>query len=429
MLILSEFSNEEAEQILLGSLIMGNHNLSKVSDILKSDHFFFDSNKKIYEVILRKINLENVAADMVTLTAFFKELPEGFDYLKCLMAQASHIVSLRSYALELIELAGKRTLAVGLHELNEEIRGSSIDILVTKMQNLLSSLDSETSEVEIFDGGSLEQSLLNAWQDGSSSMIIPSGISKLDEMLNGGFTIDKLYTIGAAPGVGKTSFAQQVIINALEKGIGTLFFSMEMERKNLFVRFLAMFCKVNPFRILINRIFKHEQDSFDDALKKWNSLKSNYFMTEKGHLSLKKMESTLKRKLKANPVKLVVVDYIQIMELRDGNNFNEASLIKENVRGLKELATKYHVCVISLSQIVKDALGGKPGLKSLKGSGGIAEDSDCVINLWTEPTEAEAEGKKIKLVNVEIAKNRNGMLGSLSVNFDGEFNIFTEKNF
>jgi replicative DNA helicase len=244
--------------------------------------------------------------------------------------------------------------------------------------------------------------------------------------LNGGFTIDKLYTIGAAPGTGKTSMAQQIIINALEKKFGVLFISMEMERKNLFVRFLASFNSINPFRMLINNIFKHETDKFDLSLKRWNSLKENYFMTE-GTLSLKKIESTLKRKIKTNPIKLLVVDYIQIMELRDCKNISEASLIKENIRGLKELATKYHVCTIALSQLTKDMLGGKPGLKALKGSGGMGEDSDCVINLWTDSD--DMEDSAIKPVNIEVAKNRNGMKGGLVVNFDGEFNRFTENKF
>jgi replicative DNA helicase len=421
-----KFTNSHEEQILLGSLIMQNELLQKVSDILKPEHFYFDSNQKIYDEILKKVNMEKTAADFITLRPFFQTLPEGLKYLSSLMGYASSIIPIRDYAFNLAELATKRRLSVGFIELASNLETSSSEEIVLKIKDLIASIDSDSSEIEIFDGEGLEQSLMDSWKDGSSSIIIPSGIDKLDKMLNGGFAIDKLYTIGAAPGTGKTSMAQQIILKALEKKFGVLFISMEMERKNLFVRFLASFNSINPFRILINNIFKHETEKFDDSLKRWNNLKENYFMTE-GTMSLKKIESTLKRKIKTNPIKLLVVDYIQIMEMRDSKNMSEASLIKENIRGIKELATKYHVCAIALSQITKDALGGKPGLKALKGSGGIGEDSDCVINLWTDSE--DGEDKPTKAINIEVAKNRNGMKGGLVVNFDGEFNRFTENNF
>jgi replicative DNA helicase len=427
MINLEKYTNQKEEQIVLGSLIMKNSDLQKVSDILKMDHFRHDSNQRIYEEILNKVNKYGVAADIITLRSFFSNLPEGIEYLNHLASIASVIIPIRDYAFNLRELSEKRDLLFGFHEIIDLLETKSPDEIVSKVQDLISSIDSESSEVEIFDGDSMEQSLLDGWRDGSSNIIMPSGIKKLDDMLNGGFTIDKLYTIGAAPGTGKTSFAQQVIINALEKEYGVLFVSMEMERKNVFSRFLANFSSINPFRIIINNIFNHEQDRFEFALKKWQGLKSNYFMTEKGHLTLESIEKTLKRKLKTNPIKLIVVDYIQIMQLRDSRNMSEASLIKDNVRGLKDIATKYGVAVIALSQITKNALGEKPGLKSLKGSGGIGEDSDCVINLWTDSEETEQ--KKIKTVNVEVAKNRNGAQGSLVINFDGEFNKFTENNF
>ena len=421
-----QHSNIEAEQSILGLLIMHNEALQKVSDILKVDHFYSESHQKIYDEILKKINLEKGIADLITLRPFFGTLPEGKDYLGQLV-NVSSIMPIRDYAFSLVELSEKRKLLAGFHEMIVLLESKNSADVVAKAQDLIASIDSDTIEVEIFDGEAMEQSLIDGWKDGTSNIIIPTGLPNLDSMLNGGFTVAKLYTIGAAPGTGKTSLSQQIMINALEKEYGVLFISMEMERKNIFARFLASFASINPFRIVINNIFHHEQDKFDYALKKWNSLKSNYFMTEKGNLTLVQIENTLKRKLKANPIKLMVVDYLQIMQLRDAKNMSEASLIKENVNGLKNLATKYNISIIQLSQLTKDAIGGKPGLRALKGSGGIGEDSDCVINLWTDSEDNEQ--KKIKTVNVEVAKNRNGSQGNLVINFDGEFNRFTENNF
>lgn len=422
-----EHSNLEAENAILSVILHHNEALIKVSDILKADNFSDSNNQKIYEEILKKINLEKEEVDFTTMRPFFQLLPSGLDHLSHLRSINNLMNPVRTYAFSVAELSNKRDLILGFNNLLAASDEDSSSDLVAKTQDLIASTRFESKEVEIIDGDCLIESLQDSWKEGSASVIIPSGLPSLDKMLNGGFAIDRLYTIGAAPGTGKTSLAQQVIVNALEKDYGALFFSMEMERKNLLTRFLASFAQINPFRILINNIFQQEKERFDDALTKWQSLSSNYFMTEKGHLTLPEMENVLKRKLRTSPIKLVVVDYIQIMALRDARNINEASLIKENINGLQDLATKYHVSVIVLSQLAKSAIGEKPGLKALKGSGGIAEDSDCVINLWND-SEDEQQGS-VKSVNVEVAKNRNGPKGDIVINFDGEFNKFTEINF
>lgn len=421
-----EYTNIEAERSILGLLIMHNDALIKVSDILKANDFYSDSHQMIYDEILKRVNMEKEVADIITLRPFFDTLPEGGAYLNDL-ANVSGIMPIRDYAFNLIELAKKRRLLSGLHESIVLLETKSSSDVATKTQDLIASIDSDSKEIDVFDGDGMEQALVDGWKDGTSNIIIPSGVGSLDEMLNGGFTVSKLYTIAAAPGTGKTSLSQQIMVKALEKDYGVLFISMEMERKNIFARFLASFSSINPFRIVINNIFNYEQQAFDNALKKWQRLKSNYFMTEKGNMTLGQIENVLKRKLKANPIKLLVIDYLQIMQLRESKNMSEASLIKENVTGLKNLATKYNISVIQLSQLTKDAIGGRPGLRSLKGSGGIGEDSDCVINLWTDSQDTER--KKVKAINIEVAKNRNGSQGDLVVNFDGEYNRFTESNF
>jgi replicative DNA helicase len=166
---------------------------------------------------------------------------------------------------------------------------------------------------------------------------------------------------------------------------------------------------------------------FNHACQKWERFKNNILITEKGSLSISQIRSTVKRIKRKHKIDLVAVDYIQIIQTRDQKNLNEATLIKENVTALKEIAKEFNVVMVALSQITKDALGGRPGLKSLKGSGGIAEGADTVINMWTD-SDQEQEGQKNKNLNMEIAKNRNGICGTLSVNFDGEFGIFSEQN-
>lgn len=420
----TEFYNIEAEAAILGTIILNNEYLRMVEDILKTQHFYDIAHQKIYEKISTGSN------DKITLKNFFdsefyiKQLG-GSVYLSSLLAAASTVIDIRNYAFIVLENYNKRQsqelLSEGLIKLKEENCISVIDDITNK----LSALDSESSQVVIKSGKDMYDKLLINWQNKESMQPISSGIKSLDKMLNGGFCKKKLYIIGASPGSGKTSFAQQVILQALKEKIGCFFFSIEMEEENVLTRFLGFLSQINPFRILIKNIFKHEEEIFENCSREFIKLQSNFLMSDDTNISTQKIKAVLKRAKRKIPISLVVVDYIQIMQLSESkNNLSEATLIKENITALKDIAKTFDVSVIALSQITKDSLGAKPTLKALKGSGGIGEGADTVINLWIDENE-ENQSNNSK-VNFSIVKNRNGPKGDLVINFDGEFGIFTE---
>lgn len=421
------FYSQEAEEIVLGTIIVSNEYYRNVSDTLHSFHFFYPRNQLIFARIEEGIENEQIQ-NQITLKQFFESEDlikdaGGALYLANLLSVASAVVDIRHYANLIIDNYNKREQWSIYREALTNLETKSAVKVGEEVLEKVSKLENESSVVTVYDGTDMAAGLQEIWKKKPEA--IKSKIASLDKMLNGGFYAQKLYVIGAAPGCGKTSFAQQIILNALEEGKSCLFFSMEMEKENVLTRFLSAISKINPFRILLNKFFEHESDSFNHACRKWEGFKSRILITEKGSLSISQIKSTVKRIKRKHKIDLVAVDYIQIIQTRDQKNLNEATLIKENVTALKEIAKEFGVVVIALSQITKDALGGRPGLKSLKGSGGIAEGADTVINMWTDSDQEQEKSEK-KNLNLEIAKNRNGISGTLSINFDGEFGIFTE---
>lgn len=423
------FYSEEAENCVLGLIILNNSYYKSVCDSLQASHFFFPQNQAIFARLEEVIKNESLA-NSTTLKQFFDseesiKAAGGAKYLTQLLSEASSAIDIRDYANLIVDNYNKREQLATYEQAIENLKLGSATKVADQVLEKLSKMENESSVVSVFDGSDMAAGLQQIWQKKPEA--IESGIKTLDRMLNGGFFPQKLYVVGAAPGCGKTSFSQQIILSALRNGVNCLFFSMEMEKENVFTRFLSAMAKINPFRILLNNIFKHEEEKFNFACKEWEGIKDRVFITEKGSLTMAQIRATTKRIKRKHKIGLVVVDYIQIIQMRDSKNINEATLIKENVQALKELAKEFNVIVIALSQITKDALGGRPGLKALKGSGGIAEGADTVINMWTD-SDQEQEANQIKNLNLEIAKNRNGISGTLSINFDGEFGIFTEKH-
>lgn len=424
-----ELYNTEAEQILLGSIIYNNNYLNIINDFFDKEHFSSIEHKVIFEEILA-LNEQGFIADMVSLRPFFKEnliLKEvgSLDYLNSLLAVASSRVEIREYALIITELWKKRELENCINDVKEALSTNTLDFAINKIENAVKKIDVNINSVQLFDG----EEALNDWylEKDKQKVIqpIPTNIESLNKMLNGGLHKEGLYVFGAGSGTGKTFFAQNIILNALKLDYGVLFVSMEMSKRKIIARFLSILSRINSFRILINNIYNHEENDFNFALETWKSFQKKFFIVEKVSLSTKEIEFALKKALKKNPIDLIVIDYAQIMKLNLDKNFNESSLIKQNVNFLAKIAQRYKVPVFLLSQLTKDKIGDKVSLSSLKGSGGLYEDADCVIAMWND-TANQSSNTKNKVLQMEVLKNRDGLSDSVSINFNGDIGEFKE---
>jgi len=415
--------NEEAEQIILGTIIVKNMYYARVSDILEAKHFIVVDHQKIYQKIVDGLSNDDVS-DQVTLGNFFaNEINGGHEYLRQLLSKASVIVDIRKYAFQVLELAKKRQLEELLTTLNNNLESANLVDVMNQLDAGITQIDTTAENIQLFGVDDLVQDWANNIEKENNLKPIPTKLPSLDKMLNGGLQKGGLYVLAASSGGGKTFFSQNIILNALKCDLGAYFVSMEMQKRKIFTRFIAMIAQINSFRILKGNIYQHEEPILQDAIKQWEGYKKTFLITDLVKLSATKIESALKRAIRKQPIDLMVIDYAQIMELSDARNMNEASLIKENVVKLAQIAKKYDISILLLSQLTKDKISGRVGLGSLKGSGGLYEDADCVIAMWAEEDQPKNVWKKLK---IEVLKNRDGLSGGLDVDFDGEFGKFTE---
>lgn len=424
-----ELFNFEAEQVLLGTTIANNNQISRWEDILEEKHFYSLEHKIVYRKII-ELRRDNITADIITLKSTFESNDflnvGGFSYLKSLLSLATSIIDIRDYALTIIELWRKRELMTAINQLSSSINEDNVDNLLTKLDNSIKKIDDSISTLQVYNG-------LEAFEDWESkadinqeSQPIPTKLKTIDEMLNGGLHKEGLYVFGAASGTGKTFFAQNIMLNALKLNYGVLFISMEMSKRKIMARFLSILSRINSFRVLIGKIYQTETTSFSSALHTWKEYQKNFFIVEKVSLSTKEIELSLKKALRKSRIELLVIDYAQILKLREVKNINEASLIKENINALAKIAQKYKIAIFLLSQLTKDKINGKVGLGSLKGSGGLYEDADCVIAMWSSEEEQQQNKNKLKNLQMEILKNRDGMSSGISLIFNGDFGEFNQ---
>jgi len=424
------YENQEAEQIILGTAIMNNSLLLNVADILESKHFSYIEHQEIWKEFIR-IGREGATADPVTLKNFmqnntiFKDLG-GSKYLMILMQLANGVADLRSYAKTLIELWQKREFYELIENCKNELQEKSFNYLSSKLQNDILKLDSNNSASKIQSISEVITDIENDEKELLSDGFIATGFNKLDDILNGGFHKKQLCVIGARPSVGKTSIAQQLILKASQSGKRCLFISLEVDKKNVFLKFASNLVSIDGWKLQRRKLNQDELQSLQVAKEELRSL--DIFVNDSSSLNISQIENIIKKQLEISPVDIVFIDYIQIIRYLQQGNFNEASAIKENTSRLKEIAKKYDLSVVALAQINRKGVENnqEPTINDLKGSGGIEEDADVAILLHRDKNEDQSESYFSNNGKLIIAKNRHGATGIVNFEFDGKFSRFTE---
>ena len=196
---------------------------------------------------------------------------------------------------------------------------------------------------------------------------------------------------------------------------------MEMDETEIYFKSIAHMASVPAWKMQRDLKLNQAEDEAKTAAD--NDLQSMpIFVNGTDKARVNALESLLKRQLDLGPVDLVIVDYIQIIDVDQERNINQADLIKRNTTALKNMAKKYDVAVVALSQIKRND-NKEPTLEDLKGSGGIGEDADMVMILYSPDKDNKEKIRDIKMI---VRKNRWGALGEIEMRFDGEFGRFTE---
>jgi replicative DNA helicase len=424
--------NLEAEQAVLGSLLIDKNAIFKVADLLEPKDFYSPTHEKIYETIL-ELYEKRQPIDLITLTSRLKEKEllkdiGGSSYLAELtnqVATSSHVeqyasaVKEKKILRELIRASAE--IAEGVFEPSKEIE----DLLDEVEQKILSISQKSLPQnfIHLRDELKTAYERIEKLQQGGGRLRgIPTGFDELDELLSG-LQKSELIVLGARPSLGKTALALDIARNAAMKGgVPVGIFSIETSREQVVDRLVAAESQVPLWHILTGRISKDvEFEMIQGALDRLS--KTAIFIDDSPSLNIMQMRSMARRLQIEHGLGLLVVDYLQL--IRPRMNFESmVQQVTEISRSLKALARELKVPILAVSQLSRavDQRDEKvPRLSDLRESGSIEQDADVVMFIYRKDRDkADVSVEEQNIAEIRIAKHRNGPLGSIRLRFDNE---------
>jgi replicative DNA helicase len=418
----------EAEQSVLGSILIDADAILRVAEFLKPGDFYRAQHGDIYEAMLA-LHGQREPIDLVTLADELErrgrlEPSGGAGYLADLMNAVPTAVHVEHYGriverkavLRNIISAAGRIAAVGYEEANDA------EAAIDRAEGILFEVSQHRTaggfeSLSVLLGQAYDR-LEYLHEHRGQILGIPSGLSQLDALL-GGFQPSDLIVVAARPSVGKTSLALNIAQHAaVREGKKVAVFSLEMSREQLALRLLSAESGINPRPLQTG--FVDETDWSKIARVMNDMASAPMWIDDSPALSVMELR-TKARRLEAEQrgIDMVIVDYLQLMQAstpsRDGNRVQEVSEIS---RGLKQLARELKVPVIALSQLsrsVEQRTSAEPRLSDLRESGSIEQDSDVVIFLYREAE--QNPDSEVELLKAKVAKHRNGPIGEVPLQF------------
>lgn len=464
--------NLEAEQALLGAILVNNEACQRVSGFLLPEHFFEDVHGRIYEAIVKLVN-DNRTADPVKLKPYFEgdealEDVGGASYIVRLAASAATIINAEDYGRTIYDLALRREL-IGIGEdvvltaYDSPVDYPAMEQIEAAEQGLFKLADSGGHE-----GGfvpfsrSLQTAIENidaAYKDPHSLSGITTGLQSLNAKI-GGLHDSDLLILAGRPAMGKTALATNIAFNAAKryaddrmegedldrsKGAVVGFFSLEMSADQLAARILAERSGVDSEDLRRGKLNKEQFTAVVRASQELEDLP--FFIDDTPALSIAGLRTRARRLNRQHGLSLVIVDYLQLLRGsgRGHSNENRVQEISEISRGLKSLAKELSLPVIALSQLsrqVESRENKRPMLSDLRESGSIEQDADLVMFVFREeyykekekPSEGTPEHDQWQELmeslygkaEVIVGKNRHGPTGTSFLHFEKRITKFTD---
>lgn len=414
--------SREAEQSVLGGLILDNEAFERIGDVLRADHFYDSRHRKIWSAIALNI-VSHKPADVVTVhesLVGFRTAEDcgGLDYLNALAQSVPSASNIRRYAEIVREKARERALIAAADEalavaLESGPVGPKLDLITSRFneleRNQVRKMPRPMSAIAIERIEHYE-----ALEEGTAIAGWPTHIPTLNRYLNGGLRPGTVYVLAARPAVGKSSFAQSIGQALACDGLPTLFLSMEMGESEVADRGVASIGRVSYSQLLAGKMRDDGWPRVSEAIDRFSQLP--FFVDDQPSLTLREIRTKAKS---ITGLKVLIVDYLQLCAStrRDGNRNAE---IEEISRGLKTLAKELGVAIVGISQLNRDVekrVSKRPMLSDLRDSGAIEQDADVVFFLWPV-RDVEDEGRRI--VGLGVDKNRQGRTGEIALDFHGD---------
>ena len=452
-------NNIEAEQAVIGSILVSNDIFDEISTIISSINFYDPMHQKIFEAI-ESLVYKGMLANPITLKNYFEDEKDDLnvpDYLVKITKFSTSVRQAVEYSKIIYDMFVRREL-IKISE--QTIDSAKLNELDTNGQTII-----ENSERLLFDlaeKGSFNSSLVKfdeamkqtiemasaAYKNEEGIVGVPTGLRDLDDKL-GGLHQSDLIIIAGRPSMGKTSLATNIAFNAAQKlqesgkKSSIAFFSLEMSSEQLSTRIISEQARISSNDIRRGRISDEQFDKFLETSK--NIAELPLYIDETPAISIAAMSNRARRIKRLFGLDMIVVDYIQLMRGTTFNKDGRVQEISQITQGLKAIAKELAVPVVALSQLsrqVEQRDDHKPQLADLRESGSIEQDADVVMFVYREgyylqrkePREATVEhaewqakmNEVAHLAQIIIGKQRHGPIGNVTLEFEERFTKFKD---
>ena len=425
--------NSEAEQTVLASALIDDTAVEKLINLLKTDDFYYEANKEIFESI-RDVHMQNIPVDILTVSEELKKREKinfvgGFEYLAKLTENIITSKNVEAYCNIIREKSTLRKLISASNEIiekgykeNEEVH-KIIELAETRIfaisqnRNINSFVEIKDVLLEVFN--QLEERAMNK----GSITGITTGYDDLDRMTSGLQKSD-LVLLAARPSMGKTALALNIAMNAVKTGVSVALFSLEMSKEQYVQRIISMESMVESNKMRTGNL---DDEDWNRLLAVMSSV-SNYkvYIDDTASITLFEMMSKCRRLKMEKGLDLVVVDYLQLMS-GSGKNESRQQEISDISRGLKALARELNCPVLALSQLSRAPelrTDHRPIMSDLRESVAIEQDADVVMMLYRDEYYTKEESEKKGMSEVIITKQRNGPVGTVELAWISQYTKF-----
>jgi len=429
----------EAEQSLLGGLLLDNEAFDRVADLVSGEDFYREDHRRIWRHITKLIEA-NRPADVVTVAESIeasedKDKTGGAQYIASLAQTTPTSLHIRRYA----ELVRERAVQRRLAHVATQIAESALAPVGKEVAQLLDEAESKIFEIAE-SGARKDQGLLEIkpvlakvfekidhlyHRDNPSDITgVPTGYTKIDEMTSG-LQGGDLIIVAGRPSMGKTAlalnFAQFI---AVDNGLPVAIFSMEMSSTQLAQRMLGSIARVDQHKMRTGRLNDSEWSHLSDAMGRLHE--TPIFIDETGALTALEVRARARRlKRQYSKLGLIVIDYLQLMSASSQGE-NRATEISEISRSLKAMAKELDVPVVALSQLnraLEQRPNKRPQMADLRESGAIEQDADVILAIYRDEV-YNPESPDKGTAEVIILKQRNGPIGMAKLTFLGQYTRF-----
>ena len=463
--------NEEAEQALLGALLVNNKALEKVSEFLRAEHFYNPVHGRIYDAIV-KFTERGQDASPITLKNYFEKDADlshvgGGQYLSGLASSIISVANVADYGRTIYELHLRRALIAMGEDVVNDAYDHNVDLNAQQQIEQTERRLFELATAGDYKGGpvafreALTRAIAQAqvaYQREGLVTGVTTGLIDLDKKL-GGLQKSDLVILAGRPSMGKTALATNIAVSAAssyiehhgKEGAVVGFFSLEMSAEQLATRILADLSLVPSDKIRRGEVRDTDFHKFVEASHALSQVP--LFIDDTAALTLSAIRTRARRLQRQHKLGMIVIDYLQLIQGAGRSNADSrVQEVAEITRGLKAIAKELEVPVLALSQLsraVENRENKRPQLADLRESGSIEQDADVVMFVYREEyyLEREQPARRVeesedkfnqryadwqkrmedsfKVAECIIAKQRHGPIGTIKLHFDSEFTRFT----